>query len=139
MVASALALLEVEHLAHRRFTDLSGGERQRALLAQAAAQDPDLLLLDEPFTGVDAPTHKAVHDLLARWSADGRTMIVATHDLVSAARDFDLVLCLNKRVVAFGEPSATLTEPILAETFAGRVVRVGDLLVDVAHHHAGAG
>jgi ABC-type Mn2+/Zn2+ transport system ATPase subunit len=139
LVASALGLLEIEHLAQRRFTDLSGGERQRALLAQAAAQDPDLLLLDEPFTGVDAPTRGAVHDLLARWHENGRTVIVATHDLESAARDFDLVLCLNKRVVAFGEPGATLTEPILAETFAGRVLRVGDLLVDVAHHHHGAG
>jgi ABC-type Mn2+/Zn2+ transport system ATPase subunit len=139
LVAGAQGLLGIEHLAQRRFTDLSGGERQRALLAQAAAQDPDLFLLDEPFTGVDAPTREAVHELLAGWREDGRTVVVATHDLESAARDFDLVICLNKRLVAFGDPATTLTERVLAETFAGRVLRVGDLLVDVAHHHHGAG
>jgi ABC-type Mn2+/Zn2+ transport system ATPase subunit len=139
LVADAIELLEIEHLERRRFTDLSGGERQRALLAQAAAQDPELLLLDEPFTGVDAPTRHAVHDLLGKWHEGGRTVIVATHDLASARRDFDLVLCLNRRVVAFGKPAETLTEEVLAETFAGRVLRVGELLVDVAHHHHGAG
>jgi ABC-type Mn2+/Zn2+ transport system ATPase subunit len=139
LVAEAIELLGIEHLRRRRFTELSGGERQRALLAQAAAQDPDLLLLDEPFTGVDAPTREAVNGLLARWHQDGRTVIVATHDLASARRDYEQVLCLNKRVVAFGEAAATLTEQVLAETFAGRVLRVGELLVDVAHHHHGAG
>jgi ABC-type Mn2+/Zn2+ transport system ATPase subunit len=139
LVAGAIELLGIEHLVKRRFTDLSGGERQRALLAQAAAQDPDLLLLDEPFTGVDAPTRHAVQQLLARWHGDGRTVIVATHDLASARREFELVLCLNKRVVAFGDAAATLNEEVLAETFAGRVLRVGELLVDVAHHHHGAG
>jgi ABC-type Mn2+/Zn2+ transport system ATPase subunit len=139
LVAGAIELLGLGHLATRRFTELSGGERQRALLAQAAAQDPDLLLLDEPFTGVDAPTREAVHGLLASWHQDGRTVIVATHDLASARREYELVLCLNRRVVALGDPAETLTEPVLAETFAGRVLRVGELLVDVAHHHHGAG
>ena len=139
LVARAIELLGIGHLEKRRFTELSGGERQRALLAQAAAQDPDLLLLDEPFTGVDAPTREAVHALLAQWHADGRTVIVATHDLASARRDYELVLCLNRRVVAFGDPAATLSEDVLSETFAGRVLRVGELLVDVAHHHHGAG
>jgi manganese/zinc/iron transport system ATP- binding protein len=139
LVAEGMRALEVEHLAGRRFGSLSGGERQRVLLAQAAAQDPELLLLDEPFTGVDRPTHEAVRELLARWSAAGRTVVVATHDLESAARDYDLVVCLNRRLVAFGPPAETITEAVLAETFAGHVLRVGDLLVDVAHHHHGAG
>jgi ABC-type Mn2+/Zn2+ transport system ATPase subunit len=139
LVASAMAALGVEHLTDRRFGDLSGGERQRALLAQAAAQDPELLLLDEPFTGVDAPTHDAVRELLGRWRREGRTVIVATHDLRSAASDYDLVVCINRRLVAVGEPHETLTEEVLARTFAGRVLRVGELLVDVAHHHHGAG
>lgn len=139
LVTEGLRALEVEHLAGRRFGGLSGGERQRVLLAQAAAQDPDLLLLDEPFTGVDRPTREAVRALLASWSAAGRTVVVATHDLESAARDYDLVVCLNRRLVAFGPPGATITEEVLAETFAGHVLRVGELLVDVAHHHHGAG
>jgi ABC-type Mn2+/Zn2+ transport system ATPase subunit len=139
LVADAQRALDVEHLAARRFGDLSGGERQRVLLAQAAAQDADLLLLDEPFTGVDRPTHSAARALLARWSEQGRTIVVATHDLESAVRDYDLVICLNRRLVAFGPAATTSTEEVLAETFAGHVLRVGELLVDVAHHHHGAG
>lgn len=139
LVAEGLRALDVQDLAGRRFGGLSGGERQRVLLAQAAAQDADLLLLDEPFTGVDRPTHDAARALLARWSAAGRTVVVATHDLESAARDYDLVICLNRRLVAFGPARETITEEVLAETFAGHVLRVGELLVDVAHHHHGAG
>jgi ABC-type Mn2+/Zn2+ transport system ATPase subunit len=65
--------------------------------------------------------------------------VVATHDLESATRDYDLVICLNHRLVAFGPAETTCTEEVLAETFAGHVLRVGELLVDVAHHHHGAG
>ena len=139
LVAAGMGALGVDHLGARRFGDLSGGERQRVLLAQAAAQEADLLLLDEPFTGVDRPTHAAVRRLLGDWRGQGKTVIVATHDLESAARDYDLVLCLNRRLVAFGPPDEACTEELLAETFAGHVVRVGDLIVDVSHHHHGAG
>jgi ABC-type Mn2+/Zn2+ transport system ATPase subunit len=139
LVAGAMEALDIRHLARRRFGDLSGGERQRALIAQAVAHDPEVLLLDEPLAGIDVPTHAAIRSLLARWRADGRTVVVATHDLASASREYDYVACLNRRLVAFGPPSATCTEEVLAETFAGRVVRVGSLLVDVAHHHAHAG
>lgn len=139
MVAEAIDRLGISHLRERRFGDLSGGERQRALLAQAAAQDADLLLLDEPFTGVDAATHAVLAELIDDWRREGRTICVATHDLRSAASEYDLVLALNRRVVAFGPARETCTEPVLAETFAGRVLRVGDVLVDVAHHHHGAG
>jgi ABC-type Mn2+/Zn2+ transport system ATPase subunit len=139
LVAEAMDALGIADLARRRFADLSGGERQRTLLAQAMAQDPELLLLDEPLTGIDAPTHDAIRSLLAQWREEGRTVVVATHDLETASRDYDLLACLNRRLVAFGPPAETATEETLAETFAGRVVRVGSLLVDVAHHHHGAG
>jgi manganese/zinc/iron transport system ATP- binding protein len=139
LVSAALAELGIEHLSHRRFGNLSGGERQRALLAQASAQDADLFLLDEPFAGLDAPTHGALQRLLQGWRERGRTVLVATHDLESAARDFDLVLCLNKRLIAFGPPQTTFTEEVVSETFAGHILRVGSLLVDTAHHHHGAG
>ena len=139
LVSTALGELGIEHLAHRRFGDLSGGERQRALLAQASAQDADLFLLDEPFAGLDAPTHGALQRLLQGWRDRGRTVLVATHDLESAARDFDLVLCLNRRLVAFGPPETTFTEEVVSETFAGHILRLGSLLVDTAHHHHGAG
>jgi ABC-type Mn2+/Zn2+ transport system ATPase subunit len=139
LVATALAELGIEHLAHRRFGDLSGGERQRTLLAQASAQDADLFLLDEPFAGLDAPTHGALQRLLRGWRERGRTVLVATHDLESAGRDYDLVLCLNRRLIAFGPPETAFTEDVVSETFAGHILRVGSLLVDTAHHHHGAG
>jgi manganese/zinc/iron transport system ATP- binding protein len=139
LVSTALTELGIEHLSHRRFGDLSGGERQRTLLAQASAQDADVFLLDEPFAGLDAPTHGALQRLLRGWRERGRTVLVATHDLESAARDFDLVLCLNKRLIAFGPPRTTFTEEVVSETFAGHILRVGSLLVDTAHHHHGAG
>jgi ABC-type Mn2+/Zn2+ transport system ATPase subunit len=138
LVEGAMASLGIDHLADRRFGDLSGGERQRALLAQAIAQDASLLLLDEPLAGVDAPTRAAVAQLIETWRGEGRTVVVTTHDL-EAARRYDLVACLNRRLVAFGPPGDVWSEEVLTETFAGHVVRVGELLFDTAHHHHGAG
>jgi ABC-type Mn2+/Zn2+ transport system ATPase subunit len=139
LVDDALASLGVAALADRRFGDLSGGERQRALLAQAKAQEAEVLLLDEPFTGLDAPTRATLMRELASWREQGRTVVVATHDLQSASRDFDYVLALNRRLVEFGPAAEVCTEDVLARTFAGHVVRVGDLIVDTSHHHHGAG
>jgi ABC-type Mn2+/Zn2+ transport system ATPase subunit len=135
LVADAIEVLGIESLERRRYGTLSGGERQRALLAQAVAQDAEIVLLDEPLTGVDVPTQEAIRELLRRWHRAGRTVVVATHDLASATRDYDLVLCLNRRVVAFGAPDVATTEEVLYETFAGRIVRVGGLMVDVSEHH----
>ena len=139
LVDEAMEALGIGHLANRRYGGLSGGERQRALLAQAVAQDADLLLLDEPLTGIDAPTREAIGALLVRWRDEKRTVVVATHDLEAARRDYDRIACLNRRLVAFGPPAEVWTEENLAETFAGHVVRVGELLFDTAHHHHGAG
>ena len=139
LVEAAMEKLAVGHLARRRLGDLSGGQRQRALLAQVAAQDAELLLLDEPFTGVDSPTEEAVRDLITSWRDEGRTVMVATHDLARAARDYDLVLALNRRLIAFGPAAETCTEEVLAATFAGHVARVGDLLIETEHRHPGAG
>jgi ABC-type Mn2+/Zn2+ transport system ATPase subunit len=139
LVGDALESLGIAALAERRFGDLSGGERQRALLAQAKAQRAEIMLLDEPFTGLDAPTRATLLRELAAWREQGSTIVVATHDLASASRDYDLVLALNRRVVAFGPAAEVCTEDVLARTFAGHVVRVGDLIVDTAHHHHGAG
>ena len=139
LVATAMQALAVDQLARRRVGALSGGQRQRALLAQVAAQDAELLLRDEPFTGVDSPTEGTVRSLIDSWRDEGRTVMVATHDLARAARDYDLVLALNRRVVAFGPAAETCSEDVLAATFAGHVARVGDLLIETEHRHPGAG
>ncbi len=139
LVAKAMNGLAVDHLSNRRLGELSGGQRQRTLLAQVAAQDAELLLLDEPFTGVDRPTEGTVRTLIDAWRDEGRTVMVATHDLARAARDYDLVLALNRRLIAFGPAAETCTEDVLAATFAGHIARVGDLLIETEHRHPGAG
>ena len=134
LVDDALAALGLAGLADRRLSELSGGQRQRALLAQVAAQDAQVILLDEPFTGVDRPTEEAVRALVRGWRDRGRTVIVATHDLERAAADHDLVLALNRRVVAFGPAAEVCTEPLLRETFGGGVARLGPRVVQVGDH-----
>jgi ABC-type Mn2+/Zn2+ transport system ATPase subunit len=139
LVADSIEALGISPLSGRRFGDLSGGERQRTLLAQARAQRSEVLLLDEPFAGLDAPTRSTLLGELARWRSEGRTIVVATHDLESASRDYDFVLALNRRLIAFGPAETTCTEEVLERTFAGHVIKVGSLLVDVEHHHHDAG
>jgi ABC-type Mn2+/Zn2+ transport system ATPase subunit len=138
-IEEAMETLGISELASRPFNALSGGQRQRALLAQTIAHDAGLVLLDEPLTGVDRPTAEVIGRLVPRWRDEGRTVMVATHDLESAARDYDLVIALNRRVVAFGPPAEVCTEPILRETFSGHVTVIGgEEIVDTSHHHPGA-
>jgi ABC-type Mn2+/Zn2+ transport system ATPase subunit len=138
LVAAAIDRLGIGDLATRRFGALSGGERQRALLAQACAQDADVLLLDEPFAGLDAPTRDVLRGLISDWRREGRTVLVSTHDLESALRDYDLVMCLNRELVAFGPPRE-VREADLTRTFSGHLARVGDLLIETEHRHRDAG
>ncbi len=128
VVAEAMADLGIADLADRRFSALSGGQRQRALVAQAVAQEADVLLLDEPFTGVDRPTEGAIRALVGRWREEGRTVLVATHDLERARTDYDLVLALNRHVVAFGPAAETGTADVLGETFGTESAHCGPAL-----------
>jgi len=137
-VRQAIEEMGLAGVAERRIGEVSGGERRRALLAQVIAQDAALILLDEPFTDIDRPTADSARALIRRWAAEGRTVMVATHDLERAATEYDLVLALNRRLVAFGPPSEVCTEECLRETFSGHVVRLGESLFDTAHHHHGA-
>jgi len=138
-VAAAMSELGIADLAGRRLSALSGGQRQRALIAQVMAQDAGLILLDEPLTGVDRPTAAAIGSLIARWRDEGRTVMVATHDLESAAHDYDLVIAINRRVIAYGPAAQVCTEEVLRRTFSGHVARLdGEDLVDTSHQHPGA-
>lgn len=120
----ALESVRLADLADRRIGELSGGQQRRALVARALAQEADLLLLDEPLAGLDAT---AQHDLIALLEGlrhQGKTLLVATHDLSCVAADFDHAILLNRRVVAFGRPSDVFTEELLNATFQRHLLLV---------------
>jgi ABC-type Mn2+/Zn2+ transport system ATPase subunit len=137
----ALEALERVGLApHARslFGELSGGQRQRVLLARSLVQDAPVLLLDEPFTGVDQQSGARIERLLAELAEEGRGLLIATHD-VDQARSWDRVLCLNRRQVAFGPPAGTLTRAVLEQTYGAAIVTIpgepGESGILPAHHH----
>ena len=111
--------LEIAHLAGRHIRDLSGGQQQRVFLARALISDPDLLVLDEPTTGVDMRTAENVLHLLAHLNQHGITVLITTHDLNAAAAHLPWIICLNRRVIAQGAPEAVFTEDILNQTYQG--------------------
>jgi ABC-type Mn2+/Zn2+ transport system ATPase subunit len=110
--AAALARVGLADLARRTFGDLSGGQRQRVLVARALVQDAPVVLLDEPFRGLDARSVATLEALVDDLAAEGRIVLVATHDVAQASR-WDRVLCLNGRQVAFGAPADALTPAVL--------------------------
>jgi ABC-type Mn2+/Zn2+ transport system ATPase subunit len=134
---AALTAVGLADLAHASFGDLSGGQRQRVLVARALVQDAPVILLDEPFTGLDTPSAERLEALLAELAAGGRGVMIATHD-VEQARGWDRVLCLNRRQVAYGPPEETLDRPVLEATYGGEIVELpGDHAHGVLppHHH----
>jgi manganese/zinc/iron transport system ATP- binding protein len=118
---AALARTGTLDLAQRQIGQLSGGQRQRVFLARALAQDADLVLLDEPFAGVDAATEETLLDLLRGLRAEGRTVVAVHHDLATVADWFDRVLLLNRRVVAEGPVVTALTRANLQAAYGGRL------------------
>lgn len=106
----ALELTGLTGLARRPIGELSGGQRQRVLVARALAAEPQILLLDEPFTGVDVPTQELLNRLFRQLTAEGRALLMTTHDLAAAARTCDRVVLINRTVVAEGGPEL-LAEP----------------------------
>lgn len=109
--------LGVDFLAHRQLGELSGGQRQRALVAQGLAQEADLLLLDEPATGLDATAQRLIADVLAEVTREGVTVVQATHDLEAARAAGHLLLLRDGRLLAEGEPGALLTDDAIAEVW----------------------
>lgn len=116
-VDAALRALDLESLQRRQIRELSGGQQQRAFLARAIAQEAHVLLLDEPFTGLDRNAALQLGDLLSRLAHEGRLVIASHHDLASAPSLFDEALLLKTRPIAFGPPSESLSEANLRRAF----------------------
>jgi ABC-type Mn2+/Zn2+ transport system ATPase subunit len=136
-VNEALARVSMTDYAGTQIGSLSGGQRRRVFLARALAAEPDLFLLDEPVTGIDATTQEDLMDLLEAEARRGKTVIATTHDLACAAQRFQRVAAINRTVIAHGPSSLVLDPEVLARTYGGHLLFLGGqaVVLDDAHHH----
>ena len=134
---AALESVGMEGYGRRQIGQLSGGQRQRVLLARTLVQDADLVLLDEPMTGVDVATAALFLGTLGNLREQGRTVVISTHDLGWAAQNCDLICLLAGTVHAFGPPRETLTAEALAGVYGATTIEVGGvrILAPEGHHH----
>ena len=117
----ALEQVRMADLRDRQIGQLSGGQQQRVFMARAIAQGGDILLLDEPFAGVDAATERAILDVLESTREAGRTLVVVHHDLATAAEYFDALVLLKQRLFAYGAPEHVLHPELLSEVYEGKL------------------
>ncbi len=118
-VSDALARVGMLDYRHRQIGELSGGQRKRVFLARALAQNGQVILLDEPFTGVDVQTEDAIIDLLREMRAEGRVMLVSTHNLGSVPEFCDRTILVKETVLAYGPTDTTFTHDNLEHAFGG--------------------
>lgn len=137
IASSALERVGVAEFAGSTYGELSGGRRQRVLIARGLVQEAPILLLDEPFSGLDATSAASLEALIGSLADEGRAVLIATHDLPQARR-WDRVLCLNRSQIAFGRPEAVLTRDVLERTYGGAIVELpgGGAGVLPPHHHS---
>ena len=119
IVRDSLERVGMSEFQHRQIGELSGGQKKRAFLARALAQEGKIILLDEPFTGVDVKTEKSIITLLMQLRDEGHTILVSTHDLASISTFCDRVILLNQTILAAGTTTETFTEENLSMTFGG--------------------
>jgi len=121
----ALERVGMSELAQRPIGRLSGGQRQRVFVARALATEPELLLLDEPTTGVDVGTTEGLFDLLEELHRQGITILVASHDVGVVAQHVNQVACLNRSLVAHGRPQEVLSGEVLQCMYGPQAALVG--------------
>jgi ABC-type Mn2+/Zn2+ transport system ATPase subunit len=134
-VRDVLDRLGIGEVANRHIRELSGGQQQRVFLARAMFRNPDILIMDEPTSGVDVRTRHEVLHLLADLHADGLTILLTTHDLNGLAAHLPRLVCLNKRVIADGNPREVLTPSVLEATYGApmEVLEHGGMPLVVDH------
>jgi ABC-type Mn2+/Zn2+ transport system ATPase subunit len=123
-VQAALDTVGIADLSHRQISELSGGQQQRMFIARALAQEAELVLMDEPFSGLDIPAQESLLSLLGELQRRRVTVMVATHDLEQAERYFDRILLLNRRLIAFGVAQEALKAENLLKAYGGRLSMV---------------
>lgn len=121
-VRDALRRVDLLAFARRPIHDLSGGQRRRVFIARALAQNARVLILDEPFSGVDVRTQAELMDTLDRLNGEGMTIVLSTHDLDLAFHRFDRVLALRRHVIALGPAQTTYTPQVVAQLFGRKII-----------------
>jgi manganese/iron transport system ATP-binding protein len=135
LVQQALEMVQITDLAKHQIGRLSGGQQQRMFIARALAQEAELILMDEPLTGLDTPAQEGLLNLLDALQDQNVTVMVATHDLEQAASHFDRILLLNKRLISFGPPDEVLRTENLLRAYGGRLRLVeGDSILTIDDH-----
>jgi manganese/iron transport system ATP-binding protein len=117
----ALKVVRLEDLADRQISELSGGQQQRMFIAQALAQEAELILLDEPLSGLDTRSQEEIFEIMDRLQEQNVTLMVALHDLKLAAERFDRVLLLNRRILGLGEPTEVFETQTLLRAYGGQL------------------
>lgn len=120
-VHEALDRVGMGGLVSRQIGQLSGGQKRRVFIARALAQDTDVLLLDEPFSGVDVTAEREIMTTLDQLREQNITILLATHDLSTAATRYDRLLLLNRHVIAYGDPAEVFIPHYLQQTYGGRI------------------
>lgn len=130
-IEKALKIAGITRLRDKQIRNLSGGERQRAYVARALAAEPRLLLLDEPFTGVDVASQQNFYDLLSTLNKEhGLTIIFVSHDIDVISKEVKELLCLNKRLVCQGSPHTVIEKNIIESLYGKRITHIHR-----DHHH----
>jgi manganese/iron transport system ATP-binding protein len=119
LVYQCLEMVNMEELAHRQIGELSGGQKQRVFIARALAQDAEIVLMDEPLTGLDVGSQNGIFVILSGLADRGVTLMVSTHDLDVAAERFARIMLLNRTLVAFGTRGEVMRPELLLPTFGG--------------------
>ena len=143
-VQQALELVGLGQLSHRQISELSGGQQQRMFIARALAQEAELMLMDEPFTGLDIVSQNEILKIISELQKRNVTVLASTHDLQLAQDSFDRVLLLNRQMIGFGSPADVLAAPQLLEAYGGHLrivndsgatIALGDTCCDGEGHH----
>jgi ABC-type Mn2+/Zn2+ transport system ATPase subunit len=118
---AALREVGIEHLKDRQIGELSGGQQQRVFIARALCQGAGVLMLDEPFVGVDITTEEKIIGILRRLANEGKLLLVVHHDLSTVRSYFDKVILVNQRLIASGDTDSTFTDENIGKAYGGQL------------------
>lgn len=136
-VEELLHTLNLTSIMHRQIGELSGGQKRRVFIARALAQETRVLLMDEPFTGVDTSAEQEIMATLDVLTENGITILLATHDMSKAAQHFDRMLLLKRTLLAYGTPDEVMQPDVLRAAYAGavQIFQDGEDMLILADEH----